>query len=95
MLNSEHLWHALLAIEAHHLLQEVYGEYVLSQKTSETQFNWFKSGDFELSNKECGKSVKKFKYLQLQALLDEDNMQMQNELAKASNLSQSTFAEHL
>lgn len=39
MLNSEHLWHALLAIEAHHLLQEVYGEYVLSQKTSETQFN--------------------------------------------------------
>lgn len=50
---------ACIATEAHHLLQEVYGEYVLSQKSSETQFNWFKSSDFELSKKECGKLVKK------------------------------------
>lgn len=37
--------------------------------------NIFKSGDFKVRNKECGKPLKKFEDNELQKLLDEDDVQ--------------------
>lgn len=81
--------------KAHPLFQEAFGEHVLPQKACETWFNRFKSGDFEVSNKERGIPLKKFEGIKLQESLDEDDTQTQKELAEALNVSRSTFAEGL
>ena len=47
-------------------------------------FEWFKkfkSDDFNVRNEECGKPPKKFEDGELQALLDEDDAQIQQQLA--------------
>ena len=60
------------AAESHCILVNVYGEHALSGTTCRDWFRRFKSGDFDLSNKDRGKSLKKFEDAELQALLDED-----------------------
>ena len=77
--NSYHLREVLLhyfisniiAAESHRILVKVYGKHALSEKTCRDWFWRFKSGDFDLSNKDCGKPPKKFENAELQALLDE------------------------
>jgi len=52
-------------------------------------FEWFKkfqSGDFDVRNEERGKSPKKFEDSELQALLDEDDAQTQEQLADQLNV---------
>ncbi|XP_039307939.1 uncharacterized protein LOC120358283 [Solenopsis invicta] len=54
-------------------------------------FEWFKkfkSGDFDVRNKERGKPPKKFADNKLQALLDKDNTQTQQKLADQLNVMQ-------
>ena len=78
--SKEHLRHALLlffnqnksAAESHRLLLETYQEYATSVKTSEYWFRRFKSGHFDLNDKERSGQLKKFEDLELQELLDED-----------------------
>ena len=48
------------AAESHRMLVEAYGEHALGKTQCFEWFKKFKSGDFDLTNAERGKSAKKF-----------------------------------
>ncbi|UYV79033.1 hypothetical protein LAZ67_17000803 [Cordylochernes scorpioides] len=75
------------ATEAHRMLEEVYSDHALSKSQCYRWFKKFQSGDFELDNEPYGKPPQKFEDAELQALLDEDNTQMQEKLAKQLQVS--------
>ena len=68
------------AAESYRLLGEVYDEHAPSQKTCAN--DGFKIGDFDVADKEHGKPPKKYEDVELQALLDEDDSQIPNQLAE-------------
>ena len=75
------------AAESHQMLVEAYGEHALSKSQCFEWFKKFKSGNFDMSNEECGKPPKKFQDSELQALLDEDDAQTQQQLADQLNVT--------
>ena len=95
-LNSHNLREVLLhyfiskktAAESQRILGKVYGERALWETTCRDWFRRFKSGNFNLSNKDRGKPPKKFEDAELQALLDEDSTQTLKQLAKALGVVQ-------
>jgi len=99
VLNKEHSRIALIfcfhlkktAAESYRLFGEAYGEHAPSQKTCERWFQRFKIGDFDVADKEHGKPPKK--YVELQALLDEDDSQKQ--LAEQLSISQQAVSNRL
>jgi len=101
--NKEHLRHSLLllfhlkkrAAEAHRLLVETYGEYAPVIRTCETWFRQFKSGDFDLKDKEHPGAAKRFEDEDLQVLLDEDPTQSQQILAEKLNVSRVAICQRL
>ena len=76
------------AAESHRILVEVYGEYALAERTCQKWFARFKSGDFDLENEERPERPKKFEDEELEALLDEDCCQTQEELAESFGVTQ-------
>jgi len=66
-------------------LQNAYG--APSQKTCERWIQRFKIGDFDVADKEHGKPPKKYEDMELQALLDEDDLQTQKQLAEQLSVS--------
>ena len=71
-------------------------KYASSETTCTDWFRRFKSGDFDLSNKDRGKPPEKFKDAELQALLDEDSTQTLELLAKALGVDhQGTISRRL
>ena len=84
--NKEHSRTALIfcfhlkktAAESYRLLGEAYGEHAPSQKKCERWFQPFKMGIFDVADKEHGKLSKKYEDVELQALLNEDDSQIQN-----------------
>ena len=72
-----------------------YGEHALSETKCRDWFRRFKSGDFDLSNKDREKPPKKFKDSELQALLDEDSTQSLKQLPKALGVDQGTISRCL
>ena len=69
--------------ESYRLLREVYGERVPSQDMCERLFRYFKNDDFEVAEKKHGKTPKEFELeSELQALLDEDDLQTQKQLVE-------------
>jgi len=83
------------ASESHRLLVEAYGEHALSQRQCLNWFNKFKKGDFDVRNEERGRPPKKFEDAELQALLDEDDGQTQQQLAAQLNVTQQYVSERL
>jgi histone-lysine N-methyltransferase SETMAR len=83
------------AAESHRLLVEAYSDHALSETTCRDWFRRFKSGDFDLDNKERGKPPKKFEDSELQSLLDEDDAQSQEQLAEELNVDQATISRRL
>ena len=83
------------AAESHRLLVEAYGEHAPTQKTCERWFACFRSGDFDVEDKERPGQPKKFEDEELQALLDENSCQTQQELALELGVAQSTISERL
>ena len=81
--------HYFISKKSHRIFVKVYGE---NASTCRDWFRRFKSGDFDLSNKDRGKSSKKFKNAELQALLDEDSTQTVKQLAKALGVDQGTIS---
>ena len=87
--SKSHLRHSLFflfhqkkkAVEAHRMLVETYGEHAPVIRTCKTWFRQFISGDFDLTDNEHPGAVKKFADEELQALLDEDPTQSQQQLA--------------
>lgn len=64
------------------MLVETYGEHALGQRMCYEWFSKFKSGDFDVRNEERGRPSKKFEDAELEALLDEDDDQTQEQLAE-------------
>jgi len=83
------------AAESHRLLLETYGDYTPSIKTCEYWFRRFKSGNFDTEDKERPGQPKKFEDKDLEALLDEDPCQTQEELAESLNVDQATISRRL
>ena len=68
------------AAESHRMLLEAFGEHALGKTQFFEWFKRFKSGDFDVRNEERGRPLKKFEDADLQALLDEDDAQTQQQL---------------
>jgi len=76
------------AAESHRILVEIYGEHALAERTYQNWFARFKSGDFGLEDAERAEQPKKFENDELEALLDEDCCQTQEELAESLGVTQ-------
>lgn len=83
------------AAEAHRLLVEVYGESASTDKSCREWFRRFKAGDFSVEDHERPGQPKKFEDLELEALLDEDSCQTQEELAESLGVDRSTISRRL
>ncbi|UYV83448.1 SETMAR [Cordylochernes scorpioides] len=91
----ENMTAAKSATDGHRLLCEAYGKHALSIKTCEYWFRRFKSGDFDTRDKERGGRPIKFEYAELEALLDEDSSQTQEELADTFGVTQQAISNRL
>ncbi|UYV61808.1 SETMAR [Cordylochernes scorpioides] len=83
------------AIEAHRMLEEVYGDHDLSKSQCYRWFKKFQSGDFEPYIEPRGKPHQKLEDAELRALLDEDSTQAQEKLAKQLQVSQGAVSLRL
>ena len=83
------------AAESHRILVEIYGEHVLAERTCQKWFARFKSGDFGLVDEERPGQPKKFEDKELEALLDEDCCQTQEELAESLGVTQAAISKRL
>ena len=83
------------AAESHRMLVEAYGEHALGKSQCFEWFKKFKSGDFDVRNEERGRPPKKFEDSELQALLDEDDAQTQQQLADQLNVTREAISIRL
>ena len=83
------------ATEAHRLLSEAYPEYAPEVRVCQQWFARFRSGDFDVEDKERPGQPKKFEDEELEALLDEDPCQTQEELALSLGVTQATISRRL
>jgi histone-lysine N-methyltransferase SETMAR len=83
------------AAESHRILVEVYGEHALAERTCQKWFARFKSGNFDLEDEERAGAPLKFEDAELEALLDEDPSQTQEELAKTLGVTHQAISHRL
>ena len=83
------------AAESHRILMEVYGEHALAERTCQKWFAQFKSSDFDLKDEERPGQPKKFEDEELEALLDEDCCQTQEEIAESLGVTQADISKRL
>ena len=83
------------AADSHRILVEVYGEHALAERMCQKWFARFKSGDIFLENEERPGQPKKFKDEELEALLDEDCCQTQEELAESLGVTEAAISKRL
>ena len=81
------------AAESHLFSVEVYGEHALAERMSQKWFARFKNGDFGLEDEERPGKPKKFEDEELEALLDEDCCQTEEELAKSLGVTQAAISK--
>ena len=74
---------------------KVYGEHALAERTRQTWFAQFKSGDFGWEDEELPGQAKKFEDKELESLLDEDCGQTQEELAEFLRVFQAAISKRL
>ena len=99
----QHLLEALLfcfnlkksAAEGHRLLCEAYGKHAPSIKKCEYWFRYFKSGHFDISDKECEERPVKFENAELEALLDQNSCQTQEKLVETLGVTQQAISNRL
>ena len=83
------------AAESHRILVEVYGQHALAERTCQKWFARFKSGDFSLEDEERPGQPRKFEDEELEALLDEDRCQTQEELTESLGVTQAAISKRL
>ena len=83
------------ATEAHRLLSEAYPEYAPEVRVCQQWFARFKSGDFDTEDKDRSGPSKKFEDEELEALLDQDPCQTQEELGKTLEVTQQAISKRL
>lgn len=77
------------------MIVETYGEAAISERTCREWFQRYKMGDFGVEDKERPGPVKKFEDAELEALLDEDSCQTQQELADSLGVTQQAISHRL
>lgn len=90
-----HYFSKKTAAESHRLLVETYGEHALSKTQCFEWFQRFKSGGFDVRDKERPGQPKKFEDKELEALLHEDSCQTLQELAASLLVEESTVSRRL
>lgn len=83
------------AAESHRLLLGTYTEHSISIKMCEYWFRRFKSGDFDIEDKERSGQPKKFEDEELTTLLDEDSCQTLRGLTTSLEVDESTVSRRL
>lgn len=83
------------AAESHRMLIEAYGDHALSGTTCRDWYRRFKSGDFDVKDKERPGQPRKFEDDELQVLLDENPSQTMEQLAEALDVDRTTVGRHL
>ena len=83
------------AAETCRLLVDVYGDHAPSEPTCRYWFQRFKSGDFDVNDKERDGAPKKFQNEELEELLDIDPCQTLEELSAALDVDRSTVGKRL
>ena len=86
-LNKRHLRELLIyffnmkksAAEAHQLVVETYSEAALNERSCREWFQKFKNGEFGIEDRERSKRPKVYEDAELEALLDQDSCQTQEE----------------
>jgi len=77
------------------MLVEVYGDTAPTDKSCREWFRRFKDGDFSVEDKLCSGQPKKFGDKELEASLEEDQSQMQEELAESLRVTQQAVSVRL
>ena len=83
------------AAASHRILVKVYGEHALAEQTCQKWFARFKRCDFGLEDEERPGQPKKFEDEELEALLDEDCCQTQEELPESLGVIQAAISKRL
>ena len=101
--NNSHLREVLIfffhskktVAEAHRELQNVYGNAALSETRCRDWFRCFKDGDFNVDDRPREGRPKTFEDAELEALLDEDPCQTQDELASELGVTRQVISKRL
>ncbi|GFV06996.1 mariner Mos1 transposase [Trichonephila clavipes] len=101
--NSLHLQEVLIfcfnmkksEAEAHRMLSNTYDEAAISERTCREWFQRFKNGDFDVEDQVGGGREKVFEDAELEALLDQDSCQTQQELAGSLRVTQQAISKRL
>ena len=83
------------AAESHRILVEVYSEHALAERTCLEWFARFTSGYFGMEDAERPGQPKKFEDEELEALLDVEYFQTQEELAESLGVTQAAISKRL
>ena len=83
------------AVEAHQEISKIYGESAPALRTCQYWFQRFKAGNFSVEDEERSGRPENFEDKELQALLDEDPTQSENQLAQALGVDRSTVSRRL
>lgn len=77
------------------MIIEVYGEASMSETMCRKWFKRYKSGDFDVEDKERPGAMKTFEDSELEALLDNDPCQTQQELADSLAVTHQAISHRL
>ena len=99
--NSRHLREVLIfcfnmkksAAEAHRMFSNTYGETAISENTYREWFQRFKNGDFDVEDRHSSGREKIFEDAELEALLEQDSCQNQEELARSLGVIQQAISK--
>ena len=83
------------AAEAYRILIETYSDHALSEITCRNWFRHLKNNDFDIEDKECSGTLKKFEDEELAVLLHEHSYQMQAALAELLGIDHTTVSKCL
>ena len=81
------------AANAHRMLSNTYGEAAISERTCREWFQCFKNGDFDVEDRHSGGREKVFEDSELEALLEQDSCQNQEELARLLGVTQQVISK--
>ena len=103
VLKNRHLREVLLfffhsnktATEAHWEIEKVHGDAALSETTCRDWFRRFKDGDFDVEDRPRQWRPTNFEDAELEALLDEDSCQTQEEFASALGVTRQAISKRL